>query len=66
MTLGYRQSKTGAWDILIDLDKALEDALLVLLSHTLTGIEHPKSELIALRQIEAYGDGTCGIQLSGG
>ena len=65
MTLGNRKTKTSAWDILVDLDEALEDALLIGLGNTLTGIENPHHYLIAMRQIETNGDRTLGGKLNG-
>ena len=65
MALGNRQTKTGAWNILVDLEESLENTLLVFLRDTLTGIEYPQRELVALRHIEAYGDGALSGELDG-
>ena len=65
MTLGNRKTKTSTRDILVDLDETLEDALLISLGNTLTGIENPHHNLIAMRQVEANGDRTLGGELNG-
>ena len=56
MRLHDRESKSCAWDILVEFDEAFKDTLLISHSNALTGITHPDMHMIIVYQVIASTD----------